>query len=373
MLVISRWLLALCLSASPLAGQPRAPDDVLRSAVAHHQAGDYETAIQEYRDYLTTYPDSVQVHSNLGAALAHLGRFPAAIDEYNIALKAQPDNAPVKLNLALAYYKIGQTAQSAELFQALHQVDPANRQITFLLAGCAIRLGNYQNAIDLLTPYQDQLKEDQALNYLLGTALLRAKQTDRGSIILDRILRRGDSAEARLLLGTTRLNGNDFAGARDELSKAVELNPKLPDAHAYYGLALMGTGDTESAAKEFRKELEIDPANFTANLELGVLSKQDHNYDEALPLFRHALEIRPGDAGVRYQIATIELAQGKTADAQQTLETLVRESPQFTEAHVTLATVYYRLKRKEDGDRERGIVRKLTEEAQAKQPGANLK
>jgi hypothetical protein len=37
---------------------------------------------------------------------------------------------------------------------------------------------------------------------------------------------------------------------------------------------------------------------------------------------------------------------------------------------VLLATTYYRLKRKEDGDRERALIDKLTAENQAKQPGA---
>jgi hypothetical protein len=60
-------------------------------------------------------------------------------------------------------------------------------------------------------------------------------------------------------------------------------------------------------------------------------------------------------------------------DARNQLEGIVKESPNFTEAHVTLATVYYRLKRKADGDRERAIVQKLNDEAQEKQPGANVK
>ena len=50
------------------------------------------------------------------------------------------------------------------------------------------------------------------------------------------------------------------------------------------------------------------------------------------------------------------------------LEELIAESPSFVEAHVTLATVYYRLRRKEDGDRERAIVERLNAEAQARQP-----
>ena len=52
------------------------------------------------------------------------------------------------------------------------------------------------------------------------------------------------------------------------------------------------------------------------------------------------------------------------------LEALVVEPPTWLEPHVSLATVYYRLKRREDGDREREIVDRLNKEIQAKQPGA---
>jgi Tfp pilus assembly protein PilF len=55
------------------------------------------------------------------------------------------------------------------------------------------------------------------------------------------------------------------------------------------------------------------------------------------------------------------------------LESILKEAPNFTEAHVTLATIYYRLKRKADGDNERVIVLKLNADAQAKEPGVNVK
>ena len=55
--------------------------------------------------------------------------------------------------------------------------------------------------------------------------------------------------------------------------------------------------------------------------------------------------------------------------ARRELESIVKESPTLTEAHVTLSLAYYRLKRPADGNREKGIVEKLTAEAQAKQPG----
>jgi Tfp pilus assembly protein PilF len=68
-------------------------------------------------------------------------------------------------------------------------------------------------------------------------------------------------------------------------------------------------------------------------------------------------------------MATIALSQDKFDEACSELESIVKEAPQFTEAHVSLATAYYRLKRPGDGNRERQIVQKLTAEAQARQPG----
>jgi len=208
--------------------------------------------------------------------------------------------------------------------------------------------------------------------YLLGTAYIRDKQPERGQALVNRILRDGDSAEARLLLGTTKMNAQDFADALVDLQKAVELNPKLPDVYSYYGLALLATGDMNGAADAFRKELESNPNDFVSNLQLGVVLKQDQNYDGARRYFERALHVRPGDPGVRYQIATLDLLAGSVDEARIKLEQLIKDTPHFVEAHVSLATVYYRLKRKADGDRERELVLKLNAESQAAQPGAKL-
>ena len=66
--------------------------------------------------------------------------------------------------------------------------------------------------------------------------------------------------------------------------------------------------------------------------------------------------------------ATVHLGRNENEQALALLEPLVRETPAFVEARVSLATVYYRLKRKEDGDRERAAVAELTRAAQARQP-----
>jgi predicted Zn-dependent protease len=120
--------------------------------------------------------------------------------------------------------------------------------------------------------------------------------------------------------------------------------------------------------------LDANPYDYTANLQFAVLLKEDEKFPEAIACLNRALLVRPNDVGVRYQLASITLHEGKIEEARRALEGIVKEAPAFTEAHVTLATVYYRLNRKLDGDRERATVQKLNAATQAKQQqGVNVK
>lgn len=350
------------------------PPAELREAITKHQAGDVRGALPLYRAFLVKNPASVDGLVNYGAALAHEGQFKEAVAEYEKALKLAPNNPQVILNLGLSLYKTGRYPEAKERFQAVHpllpKLSPPDRQISFLLADCEIRLGNYAAAVALLDPWDKQTPDDPALAYLLGTALIRGKETERGEVVIDRILRKGESAEAHLLLGTARMNSLDFTAARDEFEKAVQLNPKLQEANASLGLALLGLSQADAAAEAFRKEIAVDPNNFTAVLQSGILAKQNQKYPESRQFLKRALALRPGDAGVRYQLATVEVVAGAVDEGKRQLEALIADYPDFLEAHVSLSGAYYRLKRKEDGDRERAIVRKLTAEAQAKQPAS---
>jgi tetratricopeptide (TPR) repeat protein len=364
--------IALFLASAAMAQTQPPPEDLLRRAVELHQGGDIPGAIAAYRAYLKETPKSVMARSNLGAALSKAGQYEEAIVEYRQALDLEPRNLPVRVNLALSYYKTSQISAAAEELSKVVAQQPSNRQAVFLLADCDLRLGDNKKVIELLGPLEKESPDDKALVYLLGTALIRDNQAARGQLLVDRILREGDSAEARLLLGTTKMQAQDYAEALVDLKRAAELNPQLPDVFSYYGLALLSTGDMAAAADAFRKELESNPNDFVSNLQMGVIFKQDQRYDEARSSFDRALRVRPGDPGVRYQLATLELSLGNVEQACSQLEELIKETPHFVEAHVSLATVYYRLKRKAEGDRERAIVLKLNAESQAAQPGAKM-
>jgi tetratricopeptide (TPR) repeat protein len=364
-----------------LGAQQRAPHAAIeaetmkafQAAVAAQQAGDLATARAQYLVFLKAQPRNLEALVNLGVVYATLGQFDDAIASYKQALEISYLSAPVRLNLALAYYKAGRCAEAIPEFASVLESNPGTSNALVLKADCHLQLGEFQKSIALLEPIAEEHKDDAAFNYVMGMALLQDKQTEKGSVYLDRILKQGDSAEAHVLMGVAKRAAGDFAEAREEFSKAVAQDASLPVAHSLLGQAYLSTGDREAARTAFQQELAINPNDFESNLYLGLILKEDREFAAARTHIDRAMLLRPGDPGARYQLATILLASNEpreTVEAARLLETLVNESPAFVEAHVSLATAYYRLKRKEEGDRQRAIVAKLNAEAQARQPGA---
>jgi tetratricopeptide (TPR) repeat protein len=250
-------------------------------------------------------------------------------------------------------------------------VEPGHAAAPLLLADCHLLLGHWQKVIEILDPIVEEDPENQAVLYMLGTALMRDKQYERGQAVVDRILRHGDSAEAHLMLAIASREAQDDLSAHDELNKALAIDPDLPTANGVLGEVLSRMGEGEAAKAAFRRELEINPNHFDSHLLLGQLLRQEYDADGALQHLRKALVLRPGDPGVRYQIALAHIAKNEYDEAREILERLVEEYPTFTEAHVSLATSYYRLRRREDGDRHQAIVRQLRAEEQARRDAAN--
>lgn len=344
------------------------------NATRLHESGDIEGAIREYQAILKVHPERVDVRSNLGAAYSGSGRYEDAIEQYKLALVRDSRNQTIRRNLALAYYKAALFAEAAEELTRFVAATPEGldlrKDAVLLLSDCLVRLGEYKKVIELLSPLEAIDPNNRTLAYVLGSALVGDGQVQRGQLIIDRVFRGDDSAEGRLLIGSILLLADDGQNAIKELEKAIELNPKLPTLRSWYGRALMRMGDGEKARSVFKSELSDNPNDFDANLFMGILLKQDRSLDEAFGYLSRAIRLRPRDSYARYQLGSLYTTMGRPGEARALLEDVVKEYPDFIEARVLLASVYYRLNRKADGDRQREIVERLNAEQQSKQPGA---
>jgi len=364
-------VLLLAWTGVPAQDSSAAVEREFERATQLHQSGDLQGAVRAYLAILGAHPARVDVRSNLGAAYSALGRYEDAIEQYKRALIIDGTNYAIRFNLALAYYKAAWFAEAAaelEKFIAAVPNSPQAANVRLVLADCQVRLGEYKKVIQSLSPLADVDSNNRTLAYLLGSALIGDGQLDKGQAIIDRLFRHEDSAEAHLLMASILLLADDAQSALKEAQRALELNPKLPTVQAWYGRVLMRLGDTERAKVAFKSELASNANDFDSNLYLGVLLRQDRLTDEAGSYLQRAIQLRPREQYARYHLAAVYAAAGKPGDALPLLEGVLKEHGDFVEARVLLASVYYRLNRKEDGDREKALIQKSNAEQQAKPP-----
>ncbi len=332
-------------------------------AMELQQTQDWVGAAAAYRDFLITNPNEVGAHANLGVVLAKLGRYDEAIAEYDKAETLDPNDPRIELNIALAYSKSGRLSQAKEKLDPLHVTNPQDNQVTLLLADTCLQLGQYQDVINLLKPLDDG--GNMAVTYMLGTAFMRSKRIDEGQVVLNRILSRGDSAEARFLLGTSMFESGDYPAAVKQLASAAELNPNLPELQSFYGQALLFTGDPDGASQAFEKALASNGNDYRANLGLGEILAQRKRYKESLPVLERAALLRPQSPEALEFLGHVLLGLNQVQEARLKLEASKQGGGSSRQLHEDLGQVYARLGLSAEAAREN----KASVQAQITPPG----
>ena len=156
------------------------------------------------------------------------------------------------------------------------------------------------------------------------------------------------------------------AGLLDDLDctthwmHAADLQQRHPSARVDPGVLFVDTGSIITSAGT--------AAGIDACLHLGGVLRHDGDTEDARPYLKHALTLRPDSAPAQFQILALDATDGHLEEARTGLEKLVKQWPDFVEAHLQLATVYARLHLTQESARERQIVVELNEKARVKGP-----
>lgn len=366
-----RFVAVAFLPCAMLLAQASTPEQMFRDAVAAQQRGDEETAIAKYRELLRLRPDVVEVRANLGAALAHSGRYDEAIEQYRAALAKLPDNRPLRLNLALAYYKKADFARAAENLEALRKADPADVRVATLLGDCYSRMGRDKDAIAVLQPAEAAHPDDLNVAWSLGSAMIRTGRFADGLQRVIMVAERGPSAEADLLAADTYLKLSEFERAQVYCEAARKLNPNLKGLASLSGRIKQYLGDFPGSKADLEKALAENPDDFDAHVTMAAVLNLERDVDGAERHAKRALELNPSSPLARYELARVQRSKGDIEDAVRNFEQVIAAEPDWLRPHIELAALYYKLSRGEDGQRERAIVDKMYMQGKKAGPDAD--
>ena len=125
-----------------------------------------------------------------------------------------------------------------------------------------------------------------------------------------------DDAEGYGARGFLRCRDSwDWAGAQADLEKALAIDPRLYNAQVAYGWLLGILGRLPESVAATQKGTELDPLSVHAWVNFGARLAANRQFAAAHEAFRRALEIQPDAGGVSWQLASLQLLEGKAAEA----------------------------------------------------------
>ncbi|MXX75744.1 MAG: tetratricopeptide repeat protein [Holophagales bacterium] len=163
-----------------------------------------------------------------GNGLLAVEDFEGAIEVFSEALPSLPDGAKASVLVIIAqnHARLDRDDEAiADLEKAL-ALAPDNVDALRLMSRRLAALGRSEEAQQYLARLPEDLRADPEI-------LLRE--------------------------GVDLYNQNDFEGAVEKLTAAIEGEPEWPDAYYYRGLARMAATQNEAAAEDFRKLIELAP------------------------------------------------------------------------------------------------------------------
>ncbi len=159
-----------------------------------------------------------------------------------------------------------------------------------------------------------------------GDAMEKAEAAAYQALKLDPTM-----AEVHEALGQVYLYKTwEFDKAREQLEKAIEINPNLAAAHYHYSWGLFLWGDIEKAIEEHILARKYDPFNASYTSLLGLLYCFDGQHERAIEEAQKALEMKENHVYSYWVLGMTYLAMGKTDEAISAHQKLVEISPRWS-------------------------------------------
>jgi tetratricopeptide (TPR) repeat protein len=158
--------------------------------------------------------------------------------------------------------------------------------------------------------------------------------------LIDRLVKTyPDAPESWLLLGRSRLEQNDCAGAEQPLRQLLQISPDLVNAHWQLGVALICLRRYAEAVPILTRAVELKPDFGEAHFNLGFALARSGNGHAAIPSFHNAIRYNPDMIDPYITLADLLAQTGETQQATNLLSRALQLDPSDDRAKALLRRI----------------------------------
>ncbi len=230
------------------------------------------------------------------------GQYDQAAIEYKNVLKNSQQNAQAWSRLGIIYFDEGRLGEASQILMRAQQLDTNNLEPRLKLGTIYLGAGKLKEAGD-------------EAGFVLGKS--------------------PEDVQAPVLLAEAATT-NQIAEIRQRLQKMSQAGETAPLAVAL-GILSFRQGDLKSAEASFKRAVTLDPKFSDAYSALGKLYVAQKDLKQAEPAFKTAADLAPPRSGKALQYAQFKIMTGDSAAGKQLLDDLVKKTPDYLPAWITLA------------------------------------
>ncbi|HWW93923.1 MAG TPA: tetratricopeptide repeat protein, partial [Vicinamibacteria bacterium] len=223
--------------------------------------------------------------------------------------------------------------------------------------------GRLPESIPYLERTRTWAADNSELLFVLGNAYIQTRHPDEAREALARLYRvPADSAAAHLLAGQmmVRLEFEEMADV--ELRKAVEKDPRLPQARYLLAQAAIFRARFDEAVALLEKELEVNPGNAMALYRLGDAYTRQNKWEEAITALQKSIWLNPYFSGPYILLGRAYMKKGQPATAEGMLRRAIAYDPNNKSAHYLLGQLLQQGGRPDEAKKELELAERLQEE-----------
>ena len=305
-------------------------------AEARHlaQQGKFDEAIRELEGLAAKQPAAKGLSHEFGVVYYKKGEYLKAVASLKRALEENPDDSEAIQLMGLSYYLAGRPSDAIAPLEKVQTWYPsANVDAAYILGVCYIQTKDYPSARKAFAR-MFAVPPDSAASYLFT---------------------------ARMML---RL---DFdVVAEENAKKAVELDPKLPLAHALLGEIYLFKSRLPEATEQFQKELDLNPGDAAVYYKLADAYTRAQKYEDAEKLLQRSIWLDASSTGPYILMGKVLGKKGESALAARALQHAIAMDPNNPIPHHLLGLAYRDLGQTEDANRELKLSEQLQDRTNAK-------
>jgi tetratricopeptide (TPR) repeat protein len=311
-------------------------------------------AIPELKAVIALDPHNLDARANLGVLLFFQGNYDQALPLLQSVVASKPDLWKIQSLLGISERKTGDDHQGRiDLETAFpHIQEPKLKtNVGLELIESYTAAGDLDKASDLIARLLAVAPTDPALLY----TAYRIHSDMMAEDLLSLSLAAPDSAQLHQAIAHELQRTHDLEGTIRNLRQALALDPNLPGIHFELAEALHASDDQRlraEAVQQYKFAVLTNPTDPKAATRLGDIEVETGDLDAGEKNYQQALKLQPNSPDAKIGMANVLTERGDPAAAAPLLEQVIAADPSNYLAHFRLSTVYRKLHRPEDVNRE---------------------